>query len=193
MTRNIQMTTSNNSRSVRHEQFLQALRPVQKRLEAYAFAMARDPEEASDVVGETILRCYERFDTIVAPDAFPGYVLTVASNIIRRLARRRRPFGVYNEADASRRRYGGTPPDVAVDIRILYEALEELPASQREAIVLFELADLPLCDIVKIQGGTLAALKVRLHRARKQLGRSLGISPEPIIASFTPDTQPDTP
>ncbi len=160
--------------------------------------MSRDDDEACDVVGETILRCYERFDAIVDIDAFAGYVLRVASNIIRRLARRRRPFGDYDNAMAERRRYGGTPPDVSADIRILYNALDKLPPMQREAIVLFELADLPLRDIVKIQGGTVTALKVRLHRARKELALLLGVLPNPTrsakeslspVTSIKSDTQ----
>ena len=49
---------------------MQLLLPVQKRLEAFCFAMTRNEDEACDLVGETILRAYEHFAQIRDSEAF---------------------------------------------------------------------------------------------------------------------------
>ena len=49
----------------------------------------------------------------------------------------------------------------------------------RETVVLFDVSDLSLEEIRRIQGGTLSGVKMRLKRGRERLARVLGVrSPE---------------
>ncbi|MCP9496636.1 MAG: RNA polymerase sigma factor [Pyrinomonadaceae bacterium MAG19_C2-C3] len=48
-------------------------------------------------------------------------------------------------------------------------AVEELPALQREAIILFEFEELSLAEIAVISNATIGTVKARLHRARHAL------------------------
>jgi len=48
-------------------------------------------------------------------------------------------------------------------------AVEELPALQREAIILFEFEELSLNEVAAISGATVGTVKARLHRARHAL------------------------
>ena len=47
--------------------------------------------------------------------------------------------------------------------------LRQLPADQRLVVFLFYYADLPLSEIAMLTGSTAVAVRIRLHRARRQL------------------------
>ena len=52
-------------------------------------------------------------------------------------------------------------------------AIESLPVSLREAIILREFQELSYEEITKVAGTSLSTTKVRLHRARRALGQAL--------------------
>ena len=51
------------------------------------------------------------------------------------------------------------------------KAVANLPALQREALILFEYEELSLAEIATIVGADVGAVKARLYRAREQLRR----------------------
>jgi len=69
--------------------------------------------------------------------------------------------------------YRGANAETNLDVEILYKALQKLPASQAEAIVLFEISGFSLNEITEIQGGTLSGVKTRLKRGREKLASIL--------------------
>ena len=157
----------------RKERFLALLDPAYERLERFCFALERDRDAAYDLIGETILRAWQNFHRLRDPDAFPGWLFTTASRLAARRRLRARLFGFYDEKAAMQLRSLASPPDESADVAPLYDALATLPRKQREAIVLFDINGLTLKEIADIQGGTVAALKVRLHRGRKRLAEIL--------------------
>jgi RNA polymerase sigma factor (sigma-70 family) len=56
----------------------------------------------------------------------------------------------------------------------LIEALGQLPAKQRAALVLYHIADYPVREVALITGSTAAAVRMRLTRARRRLRQLLG-------------------
>ncbi|MFD7012321.1 sigma factor-like helix-turn-helix DNA-binding protein [Rhodococcus jostii] len=58
-------------------------------------------------------------------------------------------------------------------------ALAQLPEDFRAAIVLAEFASPPYADIAEHQGVTVATVKTRIHRARKQLATLLAPAIDP--------------
>ena len=62
----------------------------------------------------------------------------------------------------------------ASDRRNLREAVEQLPASQRQAIRLLKLEERSLKEAAAMSGMTVASLKIATHRALKSLGQILG-------------------
>jgi len=154
---------------------MRLLMPAYKRLEDFAFAMARDSDEACDLVAETVLRAFESLDRLNDEKAFLSYLFTIASREFRRRRRRAQWFGAFNEAAAERIICSNTPPDISADVKLLYEALARLPHKEREAIVLFEISGFSIKEIQEIQGGSLSSIKVRLLRGRKRLAKLLGV------------------
>lgn len=165
---------SNTSHQQRQEDFLQAFLPVQQRFESFVFAMCRNDEQARDVIGETVLRAYEKFHSIRQQQALLSYLFTTSRRILLRWRWRAKLFGEYHHADAESCHYTGIPPDIATDISLLYQALGKLPFKQREALVLHDLSGFTLLEIQQLQGGSISSIKMRLSRGRAALGKLLG-------------------
>ena len=60
-----------------------------------------------------------------------------------------------------------------LDRRNLQEAVEKLPAGQRQAIRLLKLEEKSLKEAAAISGMSIASLKVATHRALKRLRKTL--------------------
>lgn len=157
------------------EEFMVYYRPVQDRLARYARAITHDREEARDLVAETTLQAYEGFETLRDRTSFLSWVFTIATRLSRKKGIRAKYHTPWIEEKADTLRSSLTSPDASAEVRLLYEALERLPAEQREAVTLFEIADLPLKEIARIQGVSLSGAKARVTRGRARLGRILGV------------------
>lgn len=160
----------------RQEEFLALFEPVRDRLWRFALAMTHDRDDADDLMSETIVATYERFHTIRDPKAFTSFLFTIATRIQRHKERRERWFGHVGDEEASQIESGGDSPELSADIRLVREAIESLPAKQREAVTLFELSGFSLEEIREIQGGTLSGVKSRLRRGRLELAKKLGVA-----------------
>lgn len=138
------------------------------RVAAYALRRARSPEDALDVVAETMLIAWRRFDEIPeGPQRLPwvfGAARRVLANHYRAEGRKE---GLMQRAAAERK-------EPAPDLDLVHEALDRLRPDQREILTLSAWDDLDNDEIAAALGLTPAAVAVRLHRARRRLGRELG-------------------
>ena len=142
-----------------------------RRLVAQLAAVVGGVSEAEDLVQEAFVRATaqrHRFETLDNPEA---WVRTVALNLARsRWRRRRRATAIMLRLRAS---YVDAPPP-SPDHVALVAALRRLPVEQREALVLFHVADLSVERIaadLRIPTGT---VKARLARGRAKLAQYLG-------------------
>ena len=163
--------------SLRHRRFLALLEPVLDRLERYAVAVYPDVQDAEDLVSETVLIAFERFDELSEPDRFFHFLLLIASRRAKRRKFRERRMVKFDPALAKNLTARVASPELAAEVRIVRDALLLLPERTREAVVLFDVSDLSLEEIRTIQGGTLSGVKSRLKRGREQLVRSLELVP----------------
>lgn len=165
--------------SEKHERFLALLKKQQPALERYVLAMTRDIEIVKDVVSETVMIAFERFETLNSPDAFRSFLFTIATRVYRQAKARsaRVPRAVEGAADALID--PGVSPETAADIEAVFRALAVLPEKQREAVLLFEIIGLSMKEIQAIQGGTVVGVKVRISRGRRKLAQILGVEQIP--------------
>lgn len=167
-----------NAQTEKQRRFMALFLPVQPRLQRFVRAMTRDAERAKDIVSETILIAFQRFDTLRNDEAFLSFLFTIATRVARR--RTSRGYATDLESVDAALLHDPTPSaDVAADIGLLLEALERLPLKQREAVLLFEIAGFSTAEVRDVQGGTLVAVRVRLARARKRLAALLGVDEPP--------------
>ena len=57
------------------------------------------------------------------------------------------------------------------DAEPLWRAVQELPQSQRDALLMFYQQDMPVRDIAKVMNASENAIKLNLSRTRKKLSR----------------------
>jgi len=128
--------------------------------------------EAEDLAQDAMARVLERWNRVAATEDPIGYVFRVALNRRRSLLRRL--------AVAMRRtpQFDSEPqiePTAAVDDRdAIRRALQELPATQREALVLCDWLGKTDSEAGAVLRTSAGAIRTRLHRARAAMRESLG-------------------
>lgn len=124
-----------------------------------------DPAEAEDVVMEAFARAAARPREFAEIDNPEAWLRTVAVNLARsrwrRMLRRSHLLPQLGAPSAY--------ADLADDRLALMAALRRLPATQREAIALHHLADLPVAEVARTLGVPEGTVKARLARGRAAL------------------------
>ena len=149
----------------RRPEFEQLFTAVYEPLQRY-LRRRTDPTTAEDVLGDVLLVLWRRLDDIPA-DAPLAWAYGVArgclANAVRGVGRQQRL--VHRLADE--------PPATAVADADLDEALEALPAADRELLHLWAWEQLPPREIAVVLGISANAASIRLHRATKKLRKEL--------------------
>ena len=164
----------------RQERFLRSLEPVHDELVRYIRAMTFDRDDMLDILGETLLAAFERFDAIEKPESFRYFLFTIARRVFARMKWRRRLFVRLTPSQIERCWSSEPPPDEVADTAALYQMLQRLPERSRETLLLFQLGGFSLEEIRAIQGGSLSGVKSRLVRARQRLADML--RPNEVVA-----------
>jgi RNA polymerase sigma-70 factor (ECF subfamily) len=141
-----------------------------RRLVAQLTAMTGDRVEAEDLVQEAFARAVGRWSTVQRYDNPEAWLRTVAMNLARsRWRRATRGAAVMLKLRASHDETAPPSPDHVT----LVEAMRDLPAAQREALVLFHVADLSVDEIARQLGVPSGTVKARLSRGRAALAEVL--------------------
>jgi RNA polymerase sigma-70 factor (ECF subfamily) len=139
------------------------------RIVGQVYVMVGDRGEAEDAVAEAYARAWQRWGTVCGYADPAAWVRTVAYRIAvsswRRALRRRRAH------DQARPTVTVSTP--GPDTVALLEALRQLPASQRQAIVLHHLVGLTVAEIAAETASSESAVKARLARGRAALAARL--------------------
>jgi len=156
------------------QKFMRLLAPTQEPLERFALFLTRNRDEARDIVSETLLIAYEKLDTLREEIAFPSYLMTIARRTFYNRRTRTRTHE-HMEVEEMDELFGDSiSPEEAMDVTLLYAALDRLPAAQKEAIIMAEIMGFSHKEIQKVQGGTVTGVKVRIFRGKRQLAKLLG-------------------
>lgn len=155
------------------------LREIAPRIRVICRARLRDAAEVEDAVQDTLLTVHALRHTYDPARPFGPWLSTIASrravDRLRRLGRssgRESPLEDLPEAAAS----VAPEAEARLAARRLREAVAELPQSQRTALDLAKLQDLPLAEASARSGLSVGALKVATHRAMHALRRRFGVA-----------------
>jgi len=154
-----------------------------RRLVAQVAAVCGSRLEAEEAVQEAFVRALGLTGARAVVDDPEAWLYRVAVNQVRS---RWRHLLVVRRVHA---RLAAQPelaahPGAEVDQRqALLEALRRLPFSQREALALFYLADLPIEAVAQRTGVPAGTVKARLSRGREALARLLGPEFGPVPAA----------
>lgn len=140
----------------------------------FALFLSGRRELAEDIAAETFVRALTIGDK-VRPGSVKAYLLAVARNLFLDWARAQGRMTSISDEDCD-------PVDPApdaetatasrLDLETTLDALQRLPEGERAALLMSSYDGLPYEQIAAALGCSVAAVKVRIHRARLRL-RSL--------------------
>ena len=147
-----------------------------------ALALCGDHAMAEDLVFRTFERVLDRIATCRDESAFTAWMKSILRNewlmSVRGAAvRNTTPAGLPSEVECMAEPDDGVEAvERSVDAALLRDAIDELPADMREAILLRYFMGLPLLKTAKILAVPVGTINSRLHYARKVLAAKLGIA-----------------
>ncbi len=152
----------------------------------YILRLTRDPAEADDLTQETFLRAHQRLESLQEPAALATWLYRVATHICYDRFRQRSYRRPAESLDAAADEAGGEGGWIDPDAPRLDQVIEQqltsacvqrhlarLSDSYRAVILLHDLHGMTNPEIAAMLGCSLEAVKIRLHRARKQLQATL--------------------
>ncbi len=143
------------------------------------FTLARrltgNEEDARDVVQDAYLRAWKGIGKFRGDAQFSTWLYRITANAAsthmhKRRRQRAEPFDEsFEPVDARAEQQVAEGAESAEALDRISAALDELPAKLRSVVVLKDVYDLPHEAIADELGISVAAAKVRLHRARRKL------------------------
>lgn len=143
------------------------------------YRMLGEPEAAEDAAQETFLRAYQHLHRYDIKRPFATWLLSIAAHYcIDRLRRRKLPIFSVDEDEESTFEipdaHAPHPEAEAVhgeQREQIHAMIHSLDATDRAAVVMRYWYDFSEKEIAEALNLTVSAVKSRLHRARKQLGK----------------------
>ncbi|HEY2940585.1 MAG TPA: bifunctional nuclease domain-containing protein [Gaiellaceae bacterium] len=148
--------------------------------------------DAEDVVQEAMLAAYLGLDRLRRPERFGGWLYAITANLAKMRFRQRGSNVSFDELGGRWFAAGEVDlrltPQQAVEAAELLErvrsAFEALPPRQRDVALLYYVDGLSCGEIAALLGSSAGAVRVGLHRARRELRRRLDRK-ESVMAEVT--------
>jgi RNA polymerase sigma-70 factor (ECF subfamily) len=155
-------------------------------LRAFAISLCGNVDRADDLVQETMLRALANIDSFQPGTNMSAWLFTILRNHFRSEYRKRRrevedTDGHYADSLKSQPEQLGK-----IELREFREALAQLPADQREALILVGASGFSYEEAAHICGCAVGTIKSRVNRARTRLAELLSIGG---VDDFGPDEQ----
>jgi RNA polymerase sigma-70 factor (ECF subfamily) len=177
------------------QQFHQLIRPYERSLYVMALSMLRNEADAEDAAQEACLNAYRNLASFRADSKFSTWLISITLNVARNRLRRNRlthmesldipPENDGHVSPALLRDWREVPSEILerAEVRqILRKAIVALPEIYREVFLLRDVEELSIKEAAQALGVSDAVVKVRLHRARTMLQKTLA----PELKSLVP-------
>jgi RNA polymerase sigma-70 factor (ECF subfamily) len=153
-------------------------------LRAFAISLSGNVDRADDLVQETILRALANIQSFQPGTNLPAWLFTILRNLFRSEYRKRRRE--VEDADGSLAETLKSHPDQIgrVEFQEFRQALAQLPAEQREALILVGASGFSYEEAADICECAVGTIKSRVNRARSRLAKLLEVD---NIDEFGPD------
>lgn len=150
-----------------------------------ALGIVQNPEDAEDVAQEVFVQLYESIDSFKGESKLSTwlYGITVSKSMDHlRKKKRKKRFAFIQSLFGANEELLHDPPDfvhpgVSLDnkekAKELFKAIEQLPSKQKVAFTLNRIEGLSYQEIGEIMNLSIASVESLLHRARKNLRKTL--------------------
>ncbi|MBX5483277.1 MAG: RNA polymerase sigma factor [Myxococcaceae bacterium] len=142
-------------------------------IRGYLLRATGDPATAEDLLQGTFLSLVRARGRFLRGHFFRPWLYAIATNAVRDHLRRRRPEVLTELGELPTDAAEPTPPSDAGLKRAVRDALAQLPANQREVILLHRFEGLSMAEVAEAVGASEAAVKVRAHRGYERLRQLL--------------------
>lgn len=136
-----------------------------------------DQESAEEICHDAFIRFYQHSASLPDADQARYWVLRVGKNLAFNLAKRRgRERNAFEKAFHEPKKPSRPADSDTLEeetLQAVRAAVDRLPRTLRDVIVLKEYGDLPYAEIAEVLGISVANVKVRVYRARERLARLL--------------------
>jgi len=176
--------------------FHELIRPLERAVYVTLYLLLRSESDAEDAAQEAFIKVYRNLKNFRGESRFSTWVLSIARNEGLAILRKRGSRVMEPLEPVMEEESGDFTPALLTDWReVPAEALErkelgdclrrailELPPIYREVVELRDVEELDVQETAHVLGITAGAVKVRLHRARMMLQKSL----TPVLKAYVP-------
>ena len=149
--------------------FRTALMAAVPPLRAYARSLAGNADTADDLVQETLAKAWVARARFVPGTNMRAWTHVILRNVFFSLNRRARFAGEWNDFDADLRLAVPAQQDAHVALADLVRAMQQLPADQREALIMIGAGGMTCEDVAALCDCAVGTIKSRVSRARNAL------------------------
>ncbi|MGI8941198.1 MAG: sigma-70 family RNA polymerase sigma factor [Actinomycetota bacterium] len=162
--------------------------PMLDSLYGAALRMTRNPQDAEDLVQETMMRAYRAFGRFEAGTNLKAWLFRILTNAYINTYRKRQrepqkvssdeveEFDLYRELKNHDSQFDSTPESIVLDSLVdsdIIEAIDDLPEQFRLAVVLSDIEGFSYAEMAQIMDVPMGTVMSRLHRGRKALQKRL--------------------
>lgn len=151
----------------KQDAFMAVYEPVHENFVRFCQARAYNVMNVDDLVNESLLRAYQKWDKIKKKDALIYFLFGTARNIVLNTIRKKREVAL--DAVSENALYTRNSAEMNLEVEFLYKQLDKLDDLKKEALILFEISGFSIKEVAKIQNSSEASVKMKLSRGRKEL------------------------
>ncbi|GGA96157.1 RNA polymerase sigma factor [Brucella endophytica] len=153
-------------------------------LRAFAVSLVGQQDKADDLVQDTIMKAWAKQESFEIGTNIKAWLFTILRNEFYSQMRKRGREVQDSEGTFTSQLAVHPSQYGALDLQDFRKALDQLPADQREAIILIGASGFAYEEAAEICGCAVGTIKSRVSRARTRLQELLGVNGE---SDYGPD------
>lgn len=156
--------------------FMTYYEPVHARFERFCKARVYGEMDFKDLMHDTLVVAYEKFDKVQNADDFLYYLFGITIRLLSNASKKKQAILTNDGNLVANELTVRNLSEQQFEHEQLYAALAQLPEIQKESLVLYELSGFSVKEIAQIHECSEDAVKQRLSRGRKTLVQILSMA-----------------
>lgn len=147
-------------------------------LRAFAMSLSGNMDRADDLVQETLVKAWTNLGSFTEGTNMAAWLFTILRNLFYSEYRKRRREVADPDGRIAARLTSSPTQGAHMDFLDFNEALQQLSADQREALILVGASGMSYEEAAEICGCAVGTMKSRVNRARNRLAQLLAMDPD---------------
>lgn len=177
------------------DRFIRLVSPHERQLYFLCYHMMGNQQDAEDCAQEAMLKAYRAFDRFRGDSKLSTWLYTIASRVCTDLLRKRKELVSLDSLREEGFEASSDEPSPYLSLeagerrRLLQEAIQRLPAQQRQVVVLCDLNGLSYEEAAAALDCPVGTVRSRLSRGRQELKRILSQDRELFVQDLRPNVE----